>query len=515
MIRRAAMLLLVCGGLAFFLQREEMRGTFDPWHRAVLERLSGRAPAIPVVIVEMRRGDLPFESWPPAPLDYAPIFESLVRRQPRAVAVDSPLAWPEVAALDAATLAERIALLPRGVLSCTLQRGVIPTPVEAAAPVPLEALPNVRGDVSRVPEFSVVGQVPIEEVRGSKAIGFSRIEFGAEPVAVGESSVRIPLVARRGKEVVPSLLLQALMAWKGRGAAEISIELGRRIVIADDLILPIDGGGWFAVFSRLTPELRRAAAGSLLLDMEQDGKLLKSQPAENEALAAIHGALVVVGETGEGTPRVAVGAGRDWTETELLAQGLAAALTGHHIREVPRRWQWSIWGATVACALALCACSRRWVMAFGLAGSVVLALSVLTAFLVARWWLPPLPLLTLWAVAVVIALFLAAPGPAPRRAAAPLPTQDTPAPPSEELPTDPAPEETSLARTLVDEEPAPPPDAGAAGTGALCDRAGERCFRSSPDTGRLPTPKPCDPPGKAASARLKRRRAARRKRRKS
>ena len=111
MIRRFFMFLLICGGLGFFLQREQARGTFDDWERLVLERFQRFqgpvAPVPPVVLVELRRGDLPFESWPPAPLDYALIFESLIRRQPRAVAVQSLLAWPGGEYLDAATVAER------------------------------------------------------------------------------------------------------------------------------------------------------------------------------------------------------------------------------------------------------------------------------------------------------------------------------------------------------------------------------------------------------------------------
>jgi hypothetical protein len=414
MIRRLAILLLLCGGLGFFLQREQSRGTFDAWERLSLEQIrraeGPRPPAPPVVLIELRRGDLPFESWPPAPLDYALVFECLVRRQPRQVVVQPLLAWPGVEPLDAATLAERIALLPRGVLACTLQRewDAVPGAPDAPPPaVPLPALPGASGDLAMVPDFAAPGQVPIEELRLGKPLGFTRIEFG-EGVSLRGDTVALPLLARRGSELVPSLALQALLVWQQAAPGDVMIQLGRRLTLGGALEMPIDEAGRLRLTARLAPPLRRLDAGALLIDLERDAKLMAERSAELEILRSLDGALVVLGETGETTPRFKVAGAPEggWTEAEVLARSLVAALSGFHLREPEPRWQWAGWGAVVLAGAALLGCPRRWVPVFALGGAAALVLGFALTFLNAQWWIPPVPPFGLWLAASLVAFIL-------------------------------------------------------------------------------------------------------------
>lgn len=417
MIRRVAIMLLVCGGLGFFLQREQGRGTFDAWERqqlAWIQRVHGPpSPPPPVVLVELRRGDLPFESWPPAPLDYALVFESLVRRQPREVVVQPLLAWPGVESLDAATLAERIALLPRGVLACTLQRGLDGLSDAPGADVPLAVLAQASGDVSKVPEFASLGQVPIDELRAGKALGFTRIEFG-EGITAHGGTVAVPLVARRGKDLVPSLVLQALLNWQQAAPTEVGVQLGRRLAIGPSLEVPVDDGGRLKVAARLAPPLRRLDAGALLLDLDRDAKLMTERSAELDILRAMEGALVVLGETGENTPRFPVAGAPDggWTEAEVIARTLVASLGGFHLHEPPTRWQWAGWAGLVVLGTLLLASPRRWLPVFALGGAAALVLGIALSFIQNQWWIPPVPPLCLWLTASVVALLLPPPRPA-------------------------------------------------------------------------------------------------------
>lgn len=412
MMQRLAILLLVCGGLGFFVDREQARGSFDPFERgwlAQVRRAQGvPEPAPPVVLVELRQGDLPFESWPPAPLDYALVFESLVRRQPKEVVVQPLLAWPGVEALDAATLAERIALLPRGVLACTLVRGMDGVAASVSRDLPMPFLPAASGDLSRVPDFDALGQVPIDELRGGKPLGFTRIEFGASMVADG-AEVGLPMVARRGRDLVPSLTLQALLSWFGVEPGAAVVQLGRRVAISGGVEVPVDAAGRLTVSARLAPPLRRLDAGALLLDVERDAGLMRERPSELATLKSMQGALVVLGETGESTPRFAMPGAPDggWTEAEVVARALVASLGGYHLREIPLRWQWGIGAAVVAAAACLLACPRRWVVVFGLGGALVLALACALAFLNGQWWVPPVPPIALWGAGVVVAFVLA------------------------------------------------------------------------------------------------------------
>ncbi|MFN0127053.1 MAG: CHASE2 domain-containing protein [Verrucomicrobiales bacterium] len=460
MMRRLAILLLVCGGLGFVLEREQRRGTFDRWERWAVDELQrvfgGQSPAIaPVVLIELRQGDLPFESWPPAPLDYALVFENLVRREPREVVVQPLLAWPGVEALDSATLAERIALLPRGVFACSLQRATDGAVGDPATVLPLSRLTDASGPLAEVPEFSGPGQWPIDELRGGKALGFTRIEFG-DGVVAEAGSVRVPLVARRGNELFPSLVLQALLSWHATPPQAVGIQLGRRLVVASGLEVPVDRSGRQRVSTRLAPPLRRLDAGALMVDLERDASLMAERPAELAALQALEGALVVVGETGESTPRFAVGHSPDqhWTEAEVIAQSLAAALTGFHLREPAVAWQWAGWAGVVVLGAALLAVPRQWVAVFMMGGSVALGLSMALAFVWRQWWVPPIPPLALWAGACLIAGLL----PPPVHPPAP----DANLPPAAVLPPPEPPGVQKVPEELATTEPSKPADPDAA-----------------------------------------------------
>lgn len=481
MIRRLAIALLLCGGLGFFLHREMERGTFDPWHRAILRELQqwqGAPPAAPVILVELRRGDLPFESWPPAPMDYALIFESLVRREPRAVAVQSLLDWPSVEALDAATLAERIALLPRGVLACALSSSSL---TFGDLPLPLAPLPQVGSGISALPAFTGVGQAPIDDVRGGKATGFTRIEFGENPQA-HETEASIPLLAQKDGKVYPSLMLQALLAWEGRGSDDAHITLGREIIISPALRLPIDHAGRFSLAPRLAEPIQRVDAGSLLLDLEKDASLLQSQPEELAALRGLKGALLVLGEAGENTPRFAVGRGVEWTEAELFAQGLRAALSGQHLREPRPRSQWLVWALAGTGGLLLLFSPRQRLAIFALGGAAAIALGLILAFLYGRWWLPPVPPLALWSAAALAAALLP-----PAKASEKTPAAEAATPPSPE---------PAITATKAAEAPAAPSQP----TQAIIETAGLSSPTSAPsenpsvppaETNQLPaTPAP-------------------------
>jgi hypothetical protein len=411
MMRRLAILVLVCAGVGVFLQREQDRGTFEAVERGALSQaqrmLRPLRAAPPVVLVELRQGDLPFESWPPAPLDFALVFESLVRRQPRAVVVQPLLAWPWVEPLDAATLAERIALLPRGVLSCTVQRQSEGRIEDDSGEVPLAVLPGASGDVGRVPEFDAVGQRPAEELRAGKAMGFTRIELGDGMAVVGPA-VAVPLVARRGSTLSPSLSVQALLTWFDAPASDLVLQLGRRVLLGSVLEVPVDAAGRQYVSARLAPPLRRLDAGALLLDLEKDSVLLAERQEELDTLRLLEGALVVVGEAGERTPRFAVPGAPEggWTEAEVVARSLMASLSGFHLREPPQQWQWIGWGVIGAFGALLLASPRGWLPFFSLGGLLALGLGWGLAFGWGHWWLAPIPPLGVWLGACVVAILL-------------------------------------------------------------------------------------------------------------
>ncbi len=501
MRRRLAILLLVCGGVALFLHREESHGTFDGLHARLLGWLGAdRVTASPVTLVEVGRDDLPFEAWPPAPLDWALLFEKLFSRQPAAVAVQPVLAWPELTAMDESTVAERVTMLPRGVLACTL----LPADaVQGAAPaLELPVVGKIEGDLSRVPAFAGVGAAPPVAIAGSKATGFTRFDLQPPPAAV-DHMLRLPLLARKDGKVVPSFILQTLAASRGLTPADVTGRLGVELRVGRDLAIPVDEAGRLHVHTRVPVRVPRLTGGDLLLDVDRDAGLLDGGESVTATLKALPGSVVVLGEAGEGAPKHALGGNRAWTEAEAIATALHACLTGRHVRELPPRWPWGLAGGAVVMSALLLRCARRWVFGFGLAGAAVLVLLAPMLFVLGQWWLPPFVPLALWIAGSTVAFLLPPPVPAP----VPAPAAEAP-PPAEPPAAEPAPdrpdEPTFDAELLEDPTPASEPPAAESAPPDEPPVSEPVDAVPEPDVAPEPAPDAAEP----AAAKPKRKRAA-------
>jgi CHASE2 domain len=414
MIARSAILVLVCGALGFSLDREGARGTFDPINRRSLEWFQtgcqGRPVSSNVVLIELRDGDLDiarrtFDHWPLAPLDYALLFECLARRQPEAVAIEPVLAWPELSALDIATLGERVTLLPHGVLACILHQAQDWEDVAPANEAGLPELGAIEGDLAMVPAFSKVLIAPELEVRGPRPLGFSRIDMG-ESLSRDGTSVLLPMIARRGAAVVPSLVLQALMSWKRVPPDKVKVRTGRDIEVGPQLRLPIDAAGRLRIYTGVPANVRRLEASVLLLDLIEDEKLLHHDAASLNALKSISGAVVVVGDTTAGAPGIALPRGLRWSLAEAIAQAIARAQSGQHVREVSPTAQRTVWAAIALLGLLQLRLAGFWIPGVTLGILLGLMAFSLLGFQLAHWWMPPVEPVLMALAAMTVSLLL-------------------------------------------------------------------------------------------------------------
>jgi hypothetical protein len=410
MIARITVVLLVCGMLAVLLEREADRGAFESVNRRAVGWLFPAAsiPA-PVVLVSLRDGTpdrarAGFDSWPPGPLDFALIFEALARRHPRAVAVESLLDWPRLSPLDASTLAERATLLPRGVFACLLQNEPGPQPEaepeagdtggDSDAGNALVSLVHVDGDIGQVPAFTKVLVAPAAEIRGSRSLGFTRIDLGEGPQLDGWNA-RMPLLARQGDRIFPSLPLQTVMNWQGVKTEDVRVRLGREITLGPGRRIPIDASGAMKFDIRYSPGITSVDAGALLLDESRDAGLLLETAGALEALRSISGAVAVVGDTSSADDEFKLPRGGALSQALITAQSIGRVQTGNHVREIPRRIQRWAWGLIVMMSLVQ-ACLRP---APGSVMTVVvllgLAATVLVTFRLTQVWLPPVELFAL------------------------------------------------------------------------------------------------------------------------
>ena len=78
---------------------------------------------------------------------------------------------------------------------------------------------------------------------------------------------RVPLLLRYRGQVVPTLVLQAIMHWKQLTLDDITVQTGSFIAVGTDLRIPIDRAGNMEVNFRAP--LRRFGYDDLLLAVEQ------------------------------------------------------------------------------------------------------------------------------------------------------------------------------------------------------------------------------------------------------
>ncbi len=421
---RAAILLIVCGALGFWLDREEERGTFDRVNSATLRWLQANSGPprkdASVILAEIKDPDLSegaktFDTWPLGCLDYALIAEGLARHRPAGLAIEPVMAWPAAGPLELASLAERLTLIPRTTLAATLQK-------DGAAPdgdsdlAGFARLTRVEGDASALPSFGGVLTTPTPDTRGSRPLGFSSIDLG-ESEAVHGATIFLPLLARRGTTIVPSLLLQSLISWKSAPPEKVVVRLGQEITV-DDLHIPIDHRGRLAVYTGVLAVVPRLEAGSLLLEATPDVQKLAGRAAPDAILKKLSTSLVVLGETHSAARHLALGSGRSLTSPEVLAQAIARIQTGWHVHELPRPWQFALWALAALTGLALLHSTRSRILFVWFLGLLALVITALLTFQTNLTWLPLAQPMALLSAACLVALLLTRPAAAPATPAA-------------------------------------------------------------------------------------------------
>ncbi|MGI8603022.1 MAG: hypothetical protein ACR2OZ_08480 [Verrucomicrobiales bacterium] len=411
MTARAAILLLVCAAIGYFLHREAERGSFDEVDRAVLnwlQHIVGReTPAANVVLIELRDRDLDsarrtFDTWPPGPLDYALLFEALFRLKPAAVAVEPVLAWPLLSPLDSSTLAERVTLLPRGVLACVLTKVPLVSGDSDTPPL-LPQLTRLKGDVAMVPEFAGMLVGPLEELRGMKPIAFSQIDPDSGVLQIG-TSISLPMLARKENYVVPSLVMQTLLSLTGTRPDQVNVTLGEEIEITSSLQVRINRTGAYVFDPKFAVPMRRLDASNLLLDPAADEPLMRHEKGSIEALHGIANAVVVLGDTSSAA-QIATRRGRI-SLPELMAQALAGIQTGSNVRQIDRRITWGICLVIALCGLAQLRLTKLWIGGVTLALLLTLATATVLAFHVAQLFIPPIEIISVSTAATLVALLL-------------------------------------------------------------------------------------------------------------
>lgn len=429
MISRFLTCLAVCLAAVFVLHREAGRGTLRPVEAGYFAWLSANArlPAIAPNVTFLRLdrnpaggGEPIFGEWPPAALDYALLLENLAPMAPAVAAVEPVLHLDPADPIAAPILAERARAIPSLVLGITLANAPADAPApEAQVPSPLlPRIPadNVRGNHENLPAFTHVLQMAAEPLmmNGNASTGFTEIDLGLAPTREADGTIRVPLLARSGDRILPSLGLRTLMAMHGVAPEEVRAHLGSHLALGSALRLPIDSRGRLPIPPQARAAVIRTPADNLFLDPDSDAKLTSEDEAA--ALESVRGGVVVLGLDSDSDRRFRLGGDGDderISAAEATALTVAAAEAGQFFRSPGPVAQFALWGVLVLLGSLATAFRRRrsallWLLVLAIAYAVTALLVFQTTL---TWWPAAIPA-SILVISLVLVLLLPKPGPA-------------------------------------------------------------------------------------------------------
>jgi hypothetical protein len=398
-------LTLIAGGLAaFFLPREQARGTFAELDRGHVEwLLANRSQAIPaerfpVIFARLDDLDHPenerqFEAWPPTPLEWHGLLGEAATLEPRTLVVSTAQAWasqPPDASLDQASP-------PQPGLHLGT-RAEAQGAVEATA---LARLPQVVGDSSVIPQFAVVPGESRLSVMGKLSI--SQVDLSDNPLAKPTLSggvFRLPLLFRQGDQVVPALALSALLYQAKIPLEQVEVTLGKSIKARGLPDIPVDGAGGFSlnVLPINAQPFPHFTVDTFKMDAAQRERFLAKDDPVRGILPQIKNALLWVGEDHREARHFPLADGQSVSLSELSLRALQAMQSGRNVAPQSVVWQWLTLGAMLLYGVWLARLNRVRLWKWALFGAMLLGLASLLTFQSGGIWMPVGPGLVLLAI---------------------------------------------------------------------------------------------------------------------
>jgi hypothetical protein len=326
------------------------------------------------------------QGWPLKALDYAIFFRALLPTEPALVAVAEVMEIREISEFFAA-LESYILRTPRLLLAWETASVDKPGTAFEAKPV----LRRVQGAVTDVPIFEGAASAPAEPFSLIAAQGF--INLADDP---GQIVRRVPLLMRAGRDLLPAFTLRAAMQFYGVAADEVVVTIGKDIMLAGKVKIPIDAEGML-----LLPPVSRARFSRLGFD----DFLVAAERRETSrhpliALGGMQNEVVYLGRTDADSRKYLSPEGAAVSRAEIMAAGLDCIQRGLYMIRSPLSTGLAIVGSALMLMTAMKR-MRRWrsvvVAAAFLAVYCVVAAALLN---VALQW-PPFTMMAVLVVAVV------------------------------------------------------------------------------------------------------------------
>lgn len=347
MLRRGALLfplLVLFAGAS--LIREAAVGVLsrceEQW-TGFLMRQANHAKAAPTTLIEINEDTKQKHAWPWPAADLAVFFHATIPFEPALISVEPILDGDKAAVSGGESnesfermLHDGILRAPKLILGGTLGYSQDSESVPELRPMPV--LHNIRGDVSKVPEFVDVVAWADEKYRLSTKPGWLNVPDDLGPFG------RCPLIFRYHGQPVPAFTLQMAMMWEKVTADEVEIVLGSHIMIGTKRV-PIDAAGRMNV--SFGASFARVSYDDLLLTREQlDRNEAPAIPASEFA-----NRVILLGQTDAEQRTIETPSGAKISPSELFASAVSTIQANAFPHRVPAWIDWLFVGLVAGASL--------------------------------------------------------------------------------------------------------------------------------------------------------------------
>ena len=200
--------------------------------------------------------DSVLQDWPPSPLDFAVMLNNLKKYNPGLIAIEPSLEFPNspdglVETLRTTCLNfKKDSLLFSAI--CQMDQSVNSTKDKGKKF--FDVLKNVNGNTKSIPEFTKTTSMPDQRFAAMGIpIAFTAIDLTQKNSEINQ--YKFPLIAKVGNEIIPSFVLKALMLETNTSPDQVLVNLGEKITLNENKIIPIDAGGHVEIYPALQKEL--------------------------------------------------------------------------------------------------------------------------------------------------------------------------------------------------------------------------------------------------------------------
>ncbi|MGY8643042.1 MAG: hypothetical protein ACKVJU_18340 [Verrucomicrobiales bacterium] len=352
-------------------------------------------------------------------LDYATILGALEKLNPKSIAFEP------VPEFDKDSMFNQTDIEPLKDAALPLPRMTLGAVVSAdgdAGGAEYPAL-SFEGDAAAIREFKRTVKSPDHQllVNGDPAFTF----FEDAKQSSGSGVVRIPLLARQGKKVVPSFVLNALINDAGATVDQVKVTLAgakSSIQIGEGQAIPISGEGMLTIpaYSGVKTKMvsdqgkdsEKHHFATLTIDQihipgEQNDEVAKDFITKfRRELDSVSENTVLIGFDRSIDRQFNLENGDQLSRAGLFARAIATVQSGRYIDWWPYWLRWVAITAILALAFFLFSLPRAKSITFSLLGSLAILAMLVVIFKATLTWTPPFAIVSLLGLLFIVSLIL-------------------------------------------------------------------------------------------------------------